>query len=427
MKVKIVTVVLFLLLAYNQVFAGGFQLNEHNARAVAMGGAFTAISNDPSAIYYNGAGLVQLNGINISLGSTLIAPVFSFRGVTPAVTEYDATKQTYYPTHVFATYRYDEDWAFGLGFTSPFGLGSQWDPNWVGKYLAIETELQVFTISPVAAYKISDQLSVSAGLVYSFANVKISQKSPLALSKGSPAPFNQNAYTSLDGKDNSAWGYNLGIMYKPSEDLSFGASFHSIVKYKFTGTATTTGPSEFAAMLPNGNVSANLTTPFNLAVGVAYRVIPKLLLSFDFQYVGWSSYDTLSINFSTPKETISSPRMYDNSYIVRLGAEYNLMKELDVRAGIYFDKSPVKNEYISPSLPESNRLGFSVGAGYKLTNKLRIDASYLFIRNSQVTVTDSREDYTTGSVAPQGAYVNSFDGTYNSYANLVSLDLTYAF
>jgi len=133
-------------------------------------------------------------------------------------------------------------------------------------------------------------------------------------------------------------GYNLGIMYKPNEDLSFGASFHSIVKYKFTGTATTTGPSQFAVMLPNGDVSANLTTPFNLAVGVAYRVIPKLLISADFQYVGWSSYDTLTINFATPQKTVSSPRMYDNTYILRLGAEYNLMKELAVRAGIYLIK-----------------------------------------------------------------------------------------
>lgn len=420
MKVRIFTFFLFLILAYSQIFAGGFQLNEHNARAVGMGGAFTAISNDPSAIYYNAAGLTQLNGINISLGSTLIAPVFSFRGVTPQVTEYDATKQSFFPTHFFATYRYNNDWAFGLGFTSPFGLGSQWDPNWVGRYLAVETELQVFTVSPVAAYKINDQLSISAGLVYSFANVKISQKSP-------QSPFAGDAFTSLSGKDNSAWGYNLGAMYKPTKDLSIGISFHSIVKYKFVGTATTTGAAQLASMLPNGDVSANLTTPFNLAVGVAYQVIPRLLLSADFQYVGWSSYDTLTINFATPKETLSSPRMYDNSFIARLGAEYNLIRELKIRAGIYYDNSPVKPEYISPSLPEANRLGFSFGIGYKLTNNLSIDASYLFIRNDQVTVTGSREDYTNGSVAPQGAYVNSFDGTYNSYANLVSLDLTYGF
>ncbi len=412
MKVKIITFVMFLAMTFTEVFAGGFQLNEHNARAMAMGGAFTALSNDPSAIYFNGAGLTQLSGTNFLIGTTMIAPVFSFRGVSPAVTEYDATKQTFFPTHIFASYKYNPDLAFGLGFTSPFGLGSKWDDNWVGKYLAIETSLQVFTISPVVAYKLTDQLSISAALVYSFANVKISKKTP-------QTPFQGDAFTSLDGKDNSAFGYNFGLMFKPNDDLSFGVSFHSQIKYTFKGTATTTGAAQLASELPNGDATANLTTPFNLAVGAAYRVLPELLLSADFQYVGWKSYDTLSITFSQQNMTVASPRLYDNSFIIRFGAEYNLTQDLDLRAGIYYDKNPVKPEYVNPSLPEANRLGFSFGVGYKLMNNLSVNAAYLFIRNSQLTVDNSQESYSAG--------FSPFNGTYNAYANLVSLDLSYSF
>ena len=411
MKVKLVTVIISLVLCLGETFAGGFQLNEHSARVMAMGGAFTGLANDASAVYFNGAGLTQLSGTNIMLGTTMIAPVFSFRGVTPAVTEYDATKQYFFPVHFFASYKYNSDLAFGLGFTSPFGLGSKWDDNWVGRYLAIETELQVFTVSPVVAYKLTDELSVSAGLVYSFANVKISQKTP-------QTPFAGDAFTSLDGKDNSAWGYNLGVFYKPSEDLSFGVSFHSQIKYNFKGTATTTGAAQLASALPNGDASAGLTTPFNLAVGAAYKVLPELLLSADFQYVGWSSYDTLTVNFASPKKTVSSPRKYDNSFIVRLGAEYNLTQALALRAGIYYDNNPVKPEYVNPSLPEANRLGFSFGVGYKLMDNLSVDAAYLFIRNSQLTVDNSQEHYTLGN--------SGFNGTYNAYANLVSLTLSYS-
>ena len=411
MKVKFITFVIFLAITYSQVFAGGFQLNEHNSRAMAMGGAFTAISNDPSAIYFNGAGLTQLSGTNFILGSTLIAPVFAFRGVSPSVTEYDATKQSFFPTHFFASYRYNPDLAFGLGFTSPFGLGSKWDDNWIGKYLAIETSLQVFTISPVVAYKLTDQISVSSALVYSFANVKISKKTP-------QTPFAGDAFTSLTGNDKAEWGYNLGLMYKPTDDLSFGVSFHSQIKYTFKGTATTTGSSQLASELPNGSATAGLTTPFNLAIGAAYRILPELLLSADFQYVGWKSYDTLSINFTQQNMTVSSPRLYDNSYIIRFGAEYNLTQDLALRAGIYYDKNPVKPEYVNPSLPEANRLGFSFGAGYKLTNNLSVSAAYLFIRNSQLTVTDSQESYSAG--------FSPFNGTYNAYANLFALDLSYS-
>ncbi len=411
MKVKIVTFVLFLMLAANKIFAGGFQLNEHNARAMAMGGAFTGLADDPSAIYFNGAGLTQLNGIHLMLGTTMISPVFSFRGVAPAITEYDAAKQHFFPTHFYATYGYDKNLAFGLGFFSPFGLGSKWGEDWIGRYLAVETSLQVFAITPVVAYRITDNLSVSAGLEYSFANVKITQKYP-------QTPFAGDAFVNMDGKDNSAWGYNFGVFYKPIEDLSFGVSFHSQVKYDFKGNVSTDGASQLASNLPNGTADAGLTTPFNLAFGVGFRVMPKLLLSADFQYVGWSSYDTLVINFSSPKETVASPRLYDNSFIVRLGAEYNLFSDLDVRAGIYYDKNPVKPKYVNPSLPEANRLGFSVGAGYKLSNGLSIDAAYLFIRNSQLTVTDSQEYYSLGN--------SGFNGTYNAFANLFSLTLSYS-
>jgi len=421
-KVKILAFVLFLSISLSQAFAGGFQLNENSSRALGMGGAFTAIADDPSAIYFNGAGLTQFSGINFMLGTTLIAPVFTFRGVSPQVTEYDATKQTFFPTHFYATYRYNSDWAFGIGFTSPFGLGSQWDSSWVGKYLAEGITLKVFTISPVAAYNLLDNLSVSAGLVYSFASVNITKESP-------QFPFAGDAFISMNGKDNSEFGYNLGALYKPSDQLSFGVSFHSKILYKFKGNVSTAGASLLASSLPNGNVSADLTTPLNLAFGAAYRIIPELLLSVDFQYVGWSSYDTLTFNFSNLKESVANPRMYDNSYIARLGAEYSLNPDWDLRAGIYFDNSPVKAEYVNPSLPESNRLGFSCGLGYKITRKLSINAAYLFIRNSQLTVTNSLEDYATGNVVPAGTNPNTyspFNGTYNAYANLVSLTLSYS-
>ncbi len=412
LKKLIVTISVIIVLSFTQLLAGGFQLNEHGARAMAMGGAFTAVSNDPSAIYFNGAGILQLNGTHFMLGTTLIAPVSSFRGVYPSITEYDTKKQNFFPSQFFVTHRLNEDWAIGLGFTSPFGLGTEWPDNWVGRYLAIETSLNVFTISPIVSYKITDNLFASAGLVYSFANVKITQKS-------SQAPFAGDAFTTLDGKDNSAFGYNLGVMYKPVEKLSLGVSFHSQLKYKFKGTATTTGAPQLASMLPSGDVTADLTAPFNFAVGVAYDFLPELKVSADFQYVGWSSYDTLKVDFTNPNfKDIASPRNYDNSYILRLGAEYKLMPELTVLGGIYFDKSPVKPEYVNPSLPDANRLGFSIGLDYKIIKNLNVSASYLFIRSSQLTVDNSMEYYTPGN-AP-------FNGTYNSYANLASLSFYYS-
>ncbi len=394
-------------LCYSQTFAGGFQLNEHGAKAMGMGGAFTAVADDPTAVYWNGAGLTQFWGTNFVLGGTLISPASSFRGVLPQTTEYKTNDQIFYPPHFFGSYRINKDFAVGLGFTVPFGLGTQWDSDWVGRYLALKTDLMVFTVSPVLAYRLTDGLSISAAFVYSFANVEITRKT-------SQAPFEGDAFVQLKGDDNSAFGYNLGLMYKPVETLSFGVSFHSQIKYDFKGTASsTTSQPQLESRLPNGDITATLTTPFNLAAGVAYDVQPGLKFSADFQYIGWSSYDTLAVDFKDPNfPDLASPRLYDDSYIVRLGSQIAVSKQFDVLAGIYFDKNPVKPEYLNPSLPDANRFGLSLGFNLKVVDNFGISASYLHIFASQVTVTNSTE---------------YFNGTYNSSANIAALSLSYGF
>lgn len=412
MKSKLGAFVILLTFLSTEAFGGGFQINEHSAKAMAMGGAFTAVANDASAIYFNGAGLMQLDGTNFLIGTTAIAPVTTFRGVYPAVTEYGAEKKVFFPTHAWISHRFSDNIAAGIGFTTPYGLESNWDQNWIGRYLAVKTKLLTFVITPVLAYKVSDQLSVSAGFTYSWATVTITQKSPLT-------PFPADAFLTLDGKDNSAYGYSFGFMYKPDPKFTIGASFRSEIKYTFEGTATTTGPSQLSSALPNGSVSANLTTPYTLTVGLAYDVLPEFKLSADFEYVGWSSYDTLAANFANPNyQDISSPRLYDNSYIIRLGGAYKVSDVFEVEGGIYYDKDPVKPEYVNPSLPDANRIGFSCGFGYKATENLEINASYLFIRSSELTVLNSKELYTEGN--------SPFNGTYNTYANLASISLSFS-
>ncbi|MBZ0199810.1 MAG: outer membrane protein transport protein [Ignavibacteriaceae bacterium] len=412
MKSKI-TILIISLLSFAESFAGGFQINEHGAKAMGRGNAFTAVANDPSAIYFNGAGLTQLEGTNFLFGTTLIAPAASFRGVAPEITEYNLEKKVFTPVHFFGSYRINEDLAVGLGFTTPFGLGTKWDADWVGRYLAVETELMTFTLSPVIAYNLLPNLSISAGFVYSFANVTITQKTP-------QTPFAGDAFVDLEGDETSAFGYNFGVLYKPTPKFSVGASFHSEIEYNFEGTAKTTGASQLASKLPNGDVKAKLTTPLNLAFGVAYQFTDELNISADFQYIGWKSYDTLKVDFVDPAyDDLASPRNYQNSWIARLGGEYKVTNTLTALAGIYYDKMPVEPEYLSPSLPDADRLGFTLGVDYKLTNSLGIGISYLFIRASELTVDNSKEMYTSGNTP--------FNGTYNSSASLLAVSFSYGF
>jgi long-chain fatty acid transport protein len=401
---KLTSIIILSVLLIGKLFAGGFQLNEHGARAMGLGGAFTAVADDPSAIYFNGAGLTQLNGWNFMIGSSFIAPNSEFRGIAPDITSYKTTPQTFVVPNGYAAYS-ASNWAVGLGFNVPFGLGTEWPADWPGRYLALKTDLRAYNISVEGAYKIMDNLSVSAGLVFSFVNVTITEKTP-------QTPFPGDAFISLEGKDKSAFGYNFGILYKPLSTLSFGASFHSKIKYNIQGTATSTGTSQLVSELPTGDITADLTTPLNLTFGAAYDVLPELKISADYQYVGWSSYDYLNIKFSD--KTVSNPRLYDNSYIIRLGAEYKWNNALSFQGGIYFDKNPVKPEYLNPELPDANRICFSLGANYKVTSNFTAALSYLFIRSSELTVINS----TQGNPP--------FNGTYNSFANIGSISFSYS-
>jgi len=416
LKTFFLCIVLLIAFSLENVNAGGFQLNEHGAKPMGMGGAFTAIANDASAIYWNGAGLTQLTGTQIMLGTALITPVTSFRGVAPQITEYKMEKQSFFPSHFFAAYRANEKTVLGIGFTTPFGLGTKWDENWIGKYLAVETELQTFAFMPTFAYSLTDNFSISAGFHYSFATVLITRKN-------SQAPFTGDAFITLDGKDTEGFGYQFGLMYKPSKNLSLGASFHSEVDYRFKGTADAEGAQQLidTKRIPkNADVEAKLTIPMNIAVGLAFDPISELTLSIDYQFIGWSSYDVLAIDFVDPAYTdLSSPRDYEDTYIGRFGLEYRLSSALSLLGGIYYDNHPVSPSKLNPSLPDANRLGFSGGFDFKVSPKIVIAASYLFIRSEETTVTDSQEDYTSG--------ISPFNGTYNSTANLFSLSLSYSF
>lgn len=416
MKRIIFTVSVLLIVCAFQLYAGGFQQNQHGARAKAMGGAFTAVANDPSAIYWNGAGLTQLSGTRIMLGTHLLTPSSTFRGIAPSTGYSYMKSQLFTPSHFFASHNFDNGLAIGLGFTSPYGSGTKWNEDWVGRYITTETKLQTFILMPTVAYEVFDGFSLSASFIYSFANVLIERMIP-------QYPFEGDAKISLEGDENFAYGYNFGLLYKPAKWFSVGASFRSEVEYGFEGTATATGSPQLVDRFPKGDISATLVTPMNIVGGIAVDVTEQLKLSADFQWVGWSSYDSLAVDFADYPD-ISSPRDYEDTYIIRFGGLYQLVDEFALMGGIYYDNIPVKPERLNPSLPDANRLGFSVGFTAELFKGFTLTGAWLYVRGEQTTVTDSKEN--AYPVSGRDFFV-PFNGTYNSNAKIVSMSLQYNF
>jgi len=405
---------LFSLIIGGNLFASGFQLNEHGAKAMAMGGAFAGLANDLSACYFNPAGLAFINGTNVAAGTALIAPSAAFRGPAPAIDETKVNSKLFTPVHFYLSHQLSDKLVVGFALNNPFGLGTDWDENWVGRFMAIKTEVRVFAFHAVAAYKLLDNLSLSAGFQYNYADVEISKKQKLA-------PFNGEAYVDLKGTAKSAFGFVLGALWKPTQALSVGVSYRSQVKHSFEGDVVTTGPSQLSASLPNAPIKADLTTPAQLTGGIAYKFTPSFVLTADFQYVWWSSYDYLTVKYASNDQVLSSSeRLYKDVWIARVGAEYKYSKNLDLRAGFLYDKNPVDDKKLDPTLPDADRLGFSAGLGYRITDAISIDLAYLFLRFVERTITDSGESYAGSGFAPM-------NGTYNSYANLFSLTFNYKF
>jgi len=405
-----------------QLLASGFQINEHGSKAMSMGGAFAGLANDPSAIYFNPAGITQLYGTNIIGGTTLILPSSSFRGPSPAITEYELDTQLFTPIHLYATHQLNEKLFLGFGVGNNYGLGTKWEDDWIGRYMAVETSIETFYFNLVASYQIIPEISVGFGYTLAYGDVLIGRSLNLS-------PFNGDAYLELEGNGIGS-GFTAGVFLIPTDALSIGISFRSQVSIDFEGDATPSDfPSQFNGLLPTGEITAPLTTPENITLGIALKPLKNFTFTADYQYVGWDSYDKLEVEFqdfidSDTGENLvnSSERNYDNGFIARLGAEYKYDDQLNIYAGFLYDSNPVADEYLDPTLPDSDRLGISGGFGYKLNENLTAEAGYLFLRFDEREISNSKENYSgiENSITPM-------NGLYNSIAHLISFTLSYKF
>jgi long-chain fatty acid transport protein len=426
---KLFTLVVILGLLTNITYGSGFQLNEHGARAMAMAGAFTGLANDPSAIYFNPAGITQLNGTQFYAGATLIMPLSSYTSPKPSLSTTDMVGQIFTPINFYITHQFSNKLYVGLSINNQYGLGTKWDPNWAGRYLAVETAVTTFYFTPVIAYKLLDNLSISAGPAIAIASIKLSNrvKNPSPVSPVDPL-------VTLQGDNVTGIGFTVGILYKPSDKLQIGASYRSQTKFDLTGTASSSpatfvmpvlvaAPSTYVNVTvpwPNGVITSQLTTPANATLGLAFMPNTDWTMTFDFQYVGWSSYDQLQVTFATydldpltagNQNVETVPRNYQDSYIVRLGFEYKTSADFAVRFGVLYDKNPVKDAYVEPTLPDADRIGLNIGFGGKLTNHLGIDFAYMFL---------SFADRTVGNSA------FGFNGTYANSAHLIGCNFSYS-
>ncbi len=386
---------------------GGFQLNEHGARAMAQAGAFAARAYDPSAMYFNPAGLAWQDMPAFYGGVTAIIPTVSFYGPLQNNTNQktESPAQFFNPVNFYFAYPALNNLHMGVSVNNPYGLGSQWPDNWVGRYVTTNVQLQTWFFNYSLSYKITDDFSIGGGFSYVLGTVTLDRAVAIPLSAPGGEP---RVHLSLDG---TSAGWNVGALYKLTPELSIGASYRSSVKMDANGTAAF-NPDYASLHLPQGDVSASITLPATGYLGVAYDVTKDIQVEADYQYIGWSAYDQLVFKFQADGSTVVQPKNYKDTYILRIGGEYKYNDDLRLRAGYYYDHSPVQSAYVDPMLPDANRNGLNLGFGYNITKNFNVDVAYLFI------LFDERKAENT---------VINFDGTYHTRVNLIGVDLGYTF
>ncbi len=407
------------LCAFSTAAASGFQLNEHDAKATGMGGAFVAQSNDGAAIFFNPAGLAFQPGTSLLGGTILIAPATTWTSPTGA--EEKMNSQLFFPSNLYGTHAVSDNVVVGLGVFTPFGLGTDWPSDWPGRFLALSATIQSFFINPSVGYKINDQLSVGIGISYVYSSIALSYAIPTFTDATETLISAENGSVKLSATG-SGFNFDGGVLYKPIPALSLGVSYRASTKVNYDGTATFSNMQGLAAYFPGGDGKTTLTLPSTMFAGAAYNVSPDFTVEADYQATGWSSYNQLSVtlpngppdpkNAGNPRQTSQvAIKDWSDTYMLRFGGEYRY-KEFAFRAGYILDMTPQPDKTVEPVLPDADRNDFTLGAGYKVSDNVTIDVVYMLVLFNDRTVTQA---------------VNVFPGTYKSTANLVGIDIGYAF
>ncbi|MEW6368601.1 MAG: OmpP1/FadL family transporter [Acidobacteriota bacterium] len=417
-----------LLASCSLVNASGFGFYEHSAAATALAGAYLGRVDSVTALFYNPASIGKLSYDELSVGATLVSPSFKYTGLSGSP-EVDGESNLYLPPNGYYARKLGDQFTFGFGFYVPYGLTTEWNENWVGRYVSIKADLRAYYFNPVLAYNLNDQVSVAGGISYVHSTVGLKRKIDLTPLRpafgGIPLP---DVTMSVDA-GGDALGFNAGIIVDASPDITLGASYRSKVTVKYDGDiafdvpATGYGPAvddPLKLLFPGGGASTTIVLPQQFNVGFNYHGMERWQADFAFWWTGWSSVDRIALtleNHSTrPTEAIQNnpiERDYTNVWSIRLGTEYVLNEQWRLRGGYLFDKNPVPDPSVDPILPDSDRQSFQLGAGFTFPDdRYSVDFAYMALFFGERTTRSNRD---------------GFNGTYNSFAHLFAVNFSYKF
>lgn len=437
--------------------AGGFALIEQGA--AGMGNAYagaSAVSNDASTVWFNPAGMLELDRSQFAAAAHLISVEndFTDRGTTlnPAFgsapvsgdTSIDPGGNSFVP-NLYYVRRLNDDLAFGLGISAPFGNSTDFGEDWTGRYQAVESGVSVIDINPSVAYRLSEKFSIGGGISLQMLDATLGNSVDsggtciglaavgsvdlaqcLGAGLTTPGVREQDGYAEVSG-DSVEFTFNIAALFKPSERTKLGVAYRHSIDHTLEGDAEFETNAALAAVLSgagvplfqNGGATAEANLPASLMLSVARQLNDKIELLGDATWMGWSSFEELRIQFDNPIQPDSfNTQEWEDVWRVAAGINYTMSDKLTLRTGVAYDQDPVPSvTRRTARIPGNDRTWVSFGAGYQVSDKIKLDVGYahLFV------------DETPIDNASEAAGGTTIRGVFDANINLLSAQFTWMF
>lgn len=391
-----VALVLSLFVAAEAAYGLGIRIRHQDPTGVARGGAFTATADNPSAIYYNPAGITQLQGAQVQAGAYAITFDVQHEAVADG-RDYDTISKVAAVPQLYATYRLPETrFAFGVGVYAPYGFGTDWPDETPFRTLATKNQLVYLSVNPVAAVQLTDSLSLAAGLTINYGETD--------LRRGLLVPGDEFKFKG----DGVGYGFNLGLLWQPHRMHSFGINYRSATKIDFEGDVRIR--SKTPLFLPSSTEDANAEFDFPQHVTAGYSFRPTKAWNFEVN-VDWTDWNDVGL-IVIEKESGDLVEVFDwrSKFTVMSGATYTMENGLALSAGYFYSPSVVPDANYTVAVPDVDLHVFSAGLDYR-TERWRFGVAYNFGYGPETTVEGS-------ALSPAG---QTADGKYRFLGHGVAL------
>lgn len=389
----------------SRVDAVGVRIPNQDPEAIGRGNAFVATANNPSAIYYNPAGITQLEGHNVQVGLLAYLGIY-VEYESPGGQSFDSETEIFPIPQIYYTFTPETlPLSFGLGIYAPFGLGVEWPEDTGFRTRSIEAHLKYVTINPVIGWKPCAAFSIAAGPTLNYSEIE--------LRNGflSPVPSPNDEFK-FDGDDWSA-GFNVGILIQPHPKWSFGVNYRGAATTDYEGTTTIRSP---VPAIPGGKAGTSLEIDFPQIVsfGVSYRPTPKWNLEVNVDYSDWDTLNTVSFKGTSSLlgNDATLPLNWHGSWFYEAGVSYYFENGYYVSAGYFFSSLTTGSTDFTPSVPDTELHIGSLGFGYK-------GQHWRWAVAAQIMAGPAREiDHASPNVV---------DGSYTLWTPTISASLGYHF